>query len=287
MTKAHATAKKAKHPNHKAASASVEARASGANQDTHPTVSGSQADYDAFLPHARKLSATEIIPMRADPQLALHNLQVGVANVLAEAHKVAALPDTDARHLSSLPRLALGVIFASTQLVPRTATTGLRQQLSRGNELRALLLKTADALVAARLLPTADVDKIRAGHGKLDAARDLVALSALYGKHAAAVRGKHAVSAAQLKEAADVGTELLKVLKPGRATRKASAPAVGTEERDRLWTLLVHGHDHLWRAGAYMFGRDVDAKVPALQANRGGRPKKTVSPPAPPPAPAK
>lgn len=273
MAKAHATTKTTKHAGSKTGSA---------KPDDVANVSGSQADYDAFIPAARKLIAAEIIPMRADPQLALHNVQIGVASVLAERTRVSKLLETDVEGLSSLPQIALAVVFASTQLTPVGATVGLAQSVARGAALRALLLKTADALVLAELFPKAEVDKIRAGHGKLDAARDLVALTSLFAKHGAKVRGKHAVTAAQLKEASEVGTGLLKILKPGRARRTANGPAVGTDERDRLWTLLVQGHDRLWRVGAYLFGRNaVDAQVPSLQASRGGRPKKAQAPAAP------
>ena len=247
-----------------------------------PTATGSQADYDLFLPAAKKLHPSALIPMRADAQLALHNVQLGVDHVLAEHARLAKLPETDVAELTSLPRLALAVIFATTQLAPATGTSGLADKIARGAVLRALLLKTADALSLAGLVPRVDVDKIRAGHGKLDAARDLVALTALFAKHAPKVRGKHAITAAQLKESADLGTELLQLLKPGRARRASSGPAVGADERDRLWTLLAQAHDRLWRAGAYLFGRSaVDAKVPSLQASRGGRPKKVAAAAAP------
>lgn len=238
---------------------------------------GSQAAYDAFLSAAQAVPAGAIVTMRADPQLALQNVQVGVASVLAEGPRLSKLPETDAKEIAALGRLALAVVFATTQVTPALGTADLASKMSRGAMLRRLLLQTADALALSGLLPAAALVAIRAGHGKLDAARDLVALSALFTKHAAAIRGKHAVSAAELKEAALLGTDLLTILKPARARRGSVGPAVGADERDRLWTLLVRGHDKLWRAGAYLFGRDeVDAKVPSLQAHRGGRGKKAT-----------
>lgn len=56
---------------------------------------GSQADHDAFVSEARALASAEVLPMRADLALALQNVQVGVAAVLAEGARVAALPETD------------------------------------------------------------------------------------------------------------------------------------------------------------------------------------------------
>lgn len=245
-----------------------------------PSPSGSQADYETFLPAARALSAAEVAPMRADLTLALQNVQVGAAAVLAEKSRLAALPETDATSLASLPRLALATIFANTQIDRSAPPTDLPKLLARGRELRGLLLKNADGLAAAGLLPMAAVDQIRAGRGQLDAARDCVELAALFTKRGAALRGKHPITAAQIKETADVGTELLQLLKPGRARRAPAGASLATDIRDRLWTMLVRRHEALWRAGAYLFGRDaVDTKVPSLQASRGGRSKRPA--PAP------
>ena len=252
--------------------------ANGVQAEAGPVPSGSQADYDAWLPAAQKIAAADVMVMRADPQLALHNVTVGVGNVLAEEGRLAKLPETNAKELASLRQVALAVIFASTQLARPGANSALPGKVSRGAVLRAFLLQTAEALALGGLLPQAEVDKIRAGYGRLDAARDLVALAAIFGKHAAKLKGKHSISAAQLKEAADLGTELLTLLKPGRAKTTTAGTTIGAAERDRLWTLLVQGHDRLWRAGAYLFGHAVAAKVPALQASSGGRPKKAAAP---------
>ena len=255
-----------------AATGKREGRAQAEGGRTH---GGSQAAYDKWLPAARRIAAGEVVRLRADPQLALHNLAIGVRSVLAERARLPKLGETDARALASLEELALAVVFASTQVVRPGASRELPALTSRAAALRALLLRTAEALTLAGLLPAAEVRKIRGGRGRLDAARDLVALAALFGKHAAALKGKHAIGAAQLKEAADLGTSLLTLLKPGRARRSIAGLALGADERDRLWTLLVLGHDRLWRAGAYLFGRAaVGAKVPSLQAGAGGRPRK-------------
>lgn len=104
-------------------------------------------------------------------------------------------------------------------------------------------------------------------------------LAALFGKEAAALRGKSPVTAAQIKETADIGTQLLTLLKPSRTRRIKAGPSTATSDRDRLWTLVLARHDALWRAGAYLFGRDVDEKVPLLQARRVRSLKK--APPAP------
>ncbi len=236
------------------------------------TVRGTQADYVAFLPAAMAIPAAHVVRMRADAQLAAHNVRVGVASVLAVSARASRLPETDLDEITSLPRIALAVIFASTLIGP-VADAAMADLLKRATPLRARLLTTAESLVVTGHLPGAEVERIRAGRGRFDTARDLVALSALYGAHAAELHGKHPFRARDFEEAAEVGTALLELLTPKRA-RPASSPAAGLDERDRLWTLLVAGHERLTRAGVYLFGaQDARKAVPALQANRGARPK--------------
>ena len=54
----------------------------------------------------------------------------------------------------------------------------------------------------------------------------------------------------------------------------------GVNERDRLWTLVVQGHERLWRAGAYLFGKElVDRMVPPLLGARA-KPRAKAKPTA-------
>jgi hypothetical protein len=259
----------------KAKSAKVVALASTLDQ---PVATGSQADYDEFAPAAMLVAAQDVVPMRADLQLALQNVQVGVASVIAEKMRLDKLSETDVGELSSLVRLVLATIFADTQVDRSAPPSQLQNLLARCAALRALLLKTAESLAEAGLLARSAVETIRAGHGKLDSARDCIALAALYAKNASSLRGKHPLTAAQINEAAEVGTELLKLLKTGRSRRTPTTGVPAVDMRDRLWTLVLRRNDALWRAGAYLFGRDqVDTKVPTLQASRGGRPKKAAT----------
>ncbi len=240
-----------------------------------PMVMGSQADYDEFESAAQALPASEVTPMRADLQLALHNVKLGVASIEAERDRVEQLADVKVEELTELPRLVLATIFADTQIQRTAPASEVQTLLVRAAALRSLLLKVALGLVEAGLLPRAQIEAIQKGSGAPDMGRDCVALAAVFTKNAAALRGKHPLKAAQIEEASQVGTDLLKALKSGRARRPASGPVPGSDMRDRLWTLVVKRHDALWKAGAFLFGRDqADAKVPSLQASRGGRPKK-------------
>lgn len=92
--------------------------------------------------------------------------------------------------------------------------------------------------------------------------------------------------AADLREAAQLGTRLLGELRPHQAKRKDRTPEAVTEAallRDRLWTLLVERHDRARRAAMWLYGQNPDAQVPSLMANAA---KKKVPPKKPAAAPS-
>lgn len=241
---------------------------------------GSQAAYERLLSEARQVPAGQVIPLRSDLHLAVHNAALG-AGWLADctAEQKRSLPNTDFNRLARLGEVGLAALFADG-LISRGSSGALQGKLERARTLRGVLLSSSESLSAAGLIPAAEVQKIKAGTGPLDAASDCVALAALFKKYAAQIKGKHPVTKDQLEEAAQVGTDLLLVLKPSSAKRAPSSNGgnQAVQDRDRLWTLLVQGHEELWRAGAYLFGPAlVDQKVPPLQARQGVR-KSTKKP---------
>ena len=260
----------AKHASKKTAGS-----AAPADEIVDPVATGSQAEYGLFAPEAEAIAQAEVLPMRADLHLALLNVQTGVPAVLAEQARLSKLPETDVEAIAALPSLVLATIYADTQIDRSAPPSELQDLMARGRVLRKLLLTTAEGLAEAGVLSKSVVAGIRAGKGKLDSARDCIALSAVFTKDAATIRGKHPISAKQVQEAGEVGAKLVALLKTKRARTAPAAKLPAAEMRDRLWTLVVQRYDALWRAGAYLFGRDgVEAKVPLLQANRGGRAKK-------------
>jgi hypothetical protein len=118
------------------------------------------------------------------------------------------------------------------------------------------------------IFPTQKVDAIHAGTGKIDMATDCVDLAALFRAYASKVKGNTAVTPAEIAETATLGSDLLKLLKPGTAKKMRPADVKkAADVRDRLWTLVKQGYDALWRACAYLYGEEgVAARVPALQA---------------------
>jgi hypothetical protein len=261
---------------HKAGGAAAPREEAVLGKEETVIATGTQADCDAFMEDARAIDARDVLAMRANLQLALQNAKEGSAAVLAEKERLAKLPETNPEHLATIGRLALAVIFADTQIERSTSPTELAPLFEKATGSRKLLLKVAIGLAEAGKLKQRDVDDIIKGSGKLDTARDCMALAALFTKNAAAIKGLHPVTKKDIDDAAEVGAKLLGLLKTRRSKRKPAKTSEATDTRDRLWTLLTRRWDELWRAGAYLFGRDgVDAKVPALQASRSAPKKKT------------
>jgi hypothetical protein len=236
---------------------------------TAPPPVGSEEQYLRFLPEAEKLPAPEVRPLRADVSVAIANAGEGLDAVLDRADEVAAaLPKLSMDELRGVADLGSALAFAAGQVERFAPPPGdAMKMLSRARKLRALLLGSADTLVLAGVLPAAQVARIHEGHRGLDTAGDCVALAALFRKNAAAVKGKVVFTASDLKETAEVGRRLAGMLRPKAVGNKGVAKELSAalEARDRLWTLFERRwEENVWRAGAWLFGRGVDDKVPGL-----------------------
>jgi hypothetical protein len=244
-------------------------------------LTGSQGAAEKFLPLALAIDESAVIPFRADASLAYHNVKHGVEAVLGERGRVAKeLPMVKIAEIEEAPALALGVLFASLQVNRDLgANDTIAKLLELGYAFRRKLLAAAKAFVEAGVIPAAEVSHIEAGHGRLDMAGDDVTLAALLRKYEKATLGRSPVTQEDIDGAAKVGSELQALLKPAGARRAKETPsdvAKAEETRDRLWTLLVLRHELTWRTGAWLFGKKVDERVPALQARAVSRKKETA-----------
>jgi len=231
------------------------------------TVLGSQKAFEDFLPEAQTIPEAEVRTYRADASLAYHNIQRGLDAIAPHIDQIKIeLPKVDLTRLQALGDLALAVIYAAAR-IDRASDGSTPALLEKASKLREVLLKSAEALSAAEIVPTRAVEKIREGKGKIDIAQDCVDLAALFKQYENEVQGKSAVTTAQIEEAATVGTELLTRLKP-KGTKTKDPAEAEANTRDRLWTLLVQGHRDLRRVGMWLWVDDVDARVPPLQSRK-------------------
>jgi len=226
--------------------------------------------FEKFVPVADRIPERDVVTCRSDVVLANRNVAAGVAAVLEYEDVIRnELPKVDLQEIRTLPDLAVSVVYATTQVDRFLPSKEVSELIARARELRAFLLTTAEALVHAKLLDAHVVAKIRAGKGDIDAAKDCIELAALFAKHAAKLRGKSPVTGEHIKEATELGKQLITLVKPKRVKepkKVAEEEKRAREIRDRLWTLLIQRFDKLRRVGAYLFGVDgLDQRVPGLQ----------------------
>lgn len=246
-----------------------------------------QRAFDALVDQAKALAPEQIEAFRGEALLAYHNVKTGAANVLARERDIANVPGVDVQVIKGLPNIAMAVVFAADKVNRLPAASELSQLEPRVADVRRRMLSVAISLAECGLLPKRDVDAICAGRGRIDRASDTIQLSALLRKHWEAIQGKHPLTEQEVEEAGVLGTRLLSMLRPSNARRQDQLPAevlADVEMRDRMWTLLVRAYNqHLWRAGAWLFGQDVEQHVPALLSRQTMR-KKADEPPVSPPA---
>ena len=238
--------------------------------------------------HFRRVAADVAVPdgyqLRKDAALARHNVARAMVAMTDRLPVLArTLPTVDVVGLAELPALALAVLHA-TDRVPAVAPSAreIDAALAVIRPLRASALAYLEVAARLGIVPARRVMAIRAGSGKLDQARDAVALVALFREYADALAGRHPFTDVQFKTLADHGAWLVQSITPARAVARTPSPRrAELRERDRLVKLLEQRYDQLRTAGVVCFGlRDVDAHVPPLWSAKQGS-----AAPAPSPAP--
>jgi hypothetical protein len=229
---------------------------------------GSKKAYDKFLSAARAIDSSAVEECRADVALAYHSVKRGLESLLSEDAPLNRLPDIKLDELRTLPELAQGVAFAVLQWHRQLDAASFGPLFEQAQRLRRKLLKAADALAEAGLLLEADAEAVR--HlSRHDVIGTCMTFSELLRRNEARVAGRSPVTAADLDEADQTVTQLRVLLSPrSGAQAELTLPSLveSTQLRDRFWTLLKQRHDLLWRCGAWLYGREVDTRVPPLQA---------------------
>ncbi len=224
--------------------------------------------FEHFLPLTADVVLTGGVVFRQNVAVAHHNVGRAMSAMTDRLPEIARLlVSVDVVALAELPALALAVVHA-TDRVPAVApsTREIDAALSAIRPLRAATLLSLEVAAGLGLVPAGRVRAIREGTGKLDAARDAVAIVALFREFDATLAGKHPFTAAHFKILAERGAWLVQTITPSSgvpATTSARTPEA--LDRDRLVNLLERRYDQLRTAGVVCFGiRGVDAKVPPL-----------------------
>ncbi|RJS17060.1 hypothetical protein DRW03_28770 [Corallococcus sp. H22C18031201] len=231
-------------------------------------VISSQAAYERFLAPARALEDGVVEECRANIALAYQNAKQGVDAVLLREAEVATLPGVQVELLRELPELAKGLAFAVLQAQRDLPAGAFGPLYERAVLLRRQLLKAADALAEAGLLARAELEAAQ-DEGRRDVVRDCAALARLMRRNEERFAGRSPVTPADVGEAELVAEQLGALLAaPADPRDREATPLLieATRIRDRFWTLLTRRHDVLWRCGAWLYGRDVEERVPPLQS---------------------
>ena len=250
-----------------------------------PNLPSYKKQYDRFLPDALALKKELVVSLRLDVHLVYANVQKGCSEVLPHKARFATeLPKLDLAAIEALPSLVEALLYAhndaahKTMPMKRQEMEALFQELGK---LREMMLLQAEVFALCGLVPENRVAQIRSGKGPFDTAGDGVALADLFREFETPWAGKHPFSKAQIARAAEVGNTLLQSITPDGARPNHSQQASkALDARDRMYSLLTLRHAELRKAGFYLFGEEVDQKVPVLGARAGK--KQTDAPPSPP-----
>jgi hypothetical protein len=226
---------------------------------------------DDLLPINLDIPASVSVALGVEPHLQL--LVPEIERVLP-AHPIGCIKD--------LRRYALAAWYAHLLSVPVARDEGaVKPLLAEAAPLREALLVAAEALAHRKLLDPARVAEIRAGHGNVDTANDLVALSALLSSEWGAVSSKTAIEEHEVQRAGVLGTELLAAL--GVRDVRGATKTDAQDARARAYTIFVRAYDDCRRALIYLRWNegDADAIAPSLFARRTrGRPAGPTPPAA-------
>jgi hypothetical protein len=240
-----------------------------------PTVLGSA---DALTIHrgaAGTLRLAEVIPFRADADLAYYNAMRGRDALLAARPAVEASGfRADWARIDALGSLGLAMAYAASRVdaLPRESNEVL-DLLREARPLRRVLLSHARTLSLLDRCPAKEVARIEKGTGARDVANDLADLAALYLAHDLVIAGG-TVQTGQVRRAEVLGAALIEKIRPASAVRPSRRTADQQSAmalRDRVWTLFVRAYEHIELAAGAVWGRHVNKHLPSLQARAVAR----------------
>ena len=237
--------------------------------------------YEAVRKAAEALSADQLKPFTLKLSWVKGNALKGVASL---EKREGELRQRFKKYVSPSPRLLvlIDALVEVTAVVARAKpyAAGIAKLAEPVFSDRAVLMGQLETWGMINAVPMNEVQLIKRGSGVIDAAQDVLAIIVLSRQFP---KAKLMNSEAELKAMVERATALLAVAKPIDQPRERGALDDAMEVQSRVWTLLCQQYEEVWRYGALLYGRDVDAYVPSLGfrlAKRRG--SKSTSPvPAP------
>jgi len=246
-----------------------------------PAAAGFEASWERFRAEVAAIDPRDVKTFPYNASVVLHNVQAGVAAVTAERPWFEAQPDAprvDFARVAEAATAAEALVFVAGQAAAvGRASPSLRKRVVHARALVRTLKSGATALVEAGVLAADELPR-GAGRGPLATARDCLAYASLFrGKHAK-TRGATAVKAELVTEAATLGSELLRELKPKGAVKRAArseAERAASDARDRMAVVVAGRYAYVERAAGWRWGRALDASVPAMLSRDTSRSRST------------
>lgn len=235
-----------------------------------PAVVAHHEDVTRFRGAAGAVPLDRVRTCNVNAMLAYHNAMAGRDALLAVRS------DLDARgvpvdwdRIGTIQPLARAVVYAADSVAanPRESSD-VATLLAEARPLRRQLLASARSFALNGRCSAAEVDRIAAGRGAVDTAKDLVDLARLHAAHGLVGPGG-AITTAQVARAEFVGKTLREKIRPrglGRPSVRTDPQRAAVDLRDRLWTVLVETYALVEGAGGFVWGRRMPAHIPALNA---------------------
>ncbi len=220
----------------------------------------------AILAQAASLSPAQVKAFLSSFDVVRQNARVGLASVAPHHEKLKGML---IKYVPAEPRLTVlldALHDATLKIAQERAKTKINVQMI--NQIwadRAALMPQAELWATNGLVDEAEIERIRAGSGPIDAAKDVIAMAAI-ANASPEIKAKM-FGADQLDERVARARTYLDIATPsGTVELPNLALSKALDHQARLWTLVLEQHAELWRHGANLFGDQVDEHVPALNS---------------------
>jgi hypothetical protein len=235
------------------------------------TTDSPAAAFEHFRAAAERVPAAGLPPFTGQPLVMLHNVRRALAAV--EPHLAVAverMPGAPLQTIFELPAMTLALDYAAARVPVQKLSTGeIDAMLAEGRPWRELYLSYLEVVShpLIGLVPRERVAAVRKGSGKLDAARDFVALPGLFEEFAAALEGKHPFAPDTVARLGELGNALVRQISPGSVVVTAAPRAPEAILRNQLAKLVEDGYDALAVVATVALGkRAADELLPALRS---------------------
>ena len=232
---------------------------------------GVEAAWERFRHEAAAVDARDVKTFTGNASVVLHNVSTGVGAVMAERAWFEAQADgprVDFERVAAVESAAEALGFTAAQASASVSVpTTLAAKIKRARVVRKKLRANAEALVEAGVLAVSELPVFE-DRGPLDVARACVGWAAFFRAKQAQIRGATGVRSTLVREAGELGSELLREIKPRGVANprvRSEAERAAADDRDRMAVVVERRYDYVERVACWRWGRDCEAIVPPMR----------------------